>query len=143
MARAWCGSKRSTRTVTARSIDGGPYKQAPPGQASQGGRGAQNSPDKTIERIERATRHDGIVSRWEYFENGSLARVEEDTDGDGKIDKWETYAGGTLSIMALDTLHRGAPTRRLIYRPDGTLDRIEEDLTAPAPSTRSRQPPSQ
>ena len=29
---------------------------------------AQSSVDKTIERIERATRHDGKVSRWERFE---------------------------------------------------------------------------
>ena len=89
----------------------------------------QNTPDKTITRIERATRHDGHVSRWEYFERGSLARVEEDTDGDGKVDKWETYANGTLSMMAIDTERRGSPDRRLVYRPDGTLDRIETDPT--------------
>ena len=87
------------------------------------------SPDKTIERIERATRHDGVVSRWEYFEDGMLVRIEADTDGDGKIDKWETYRGGTLSMMAIDTLHRGKADRRLVYRPDGTLDRIEIDPT--------------
>jgi hypothetical protein len=85
------------------------------------------SPDKTIERIERATRHDGVVSRWEYFTGGSLTRIEEDTDGDGRIDKWETYSGGTLTMMAIDTQHRGKPDRRLVYRQDGTLDRIEAD----------------
>lgn len=83
--------------------------------------------DPTLERIERATKHDGKVSRREYFENGLLARVEEDTDGDGKIDKWETYSGGTLAIMAIDTKGRGTPDRRLIYQPDGTLSRIEMD----------------
>ena len=83
----------------------------------------------TIERVERATRFDGVVSRWEYFDNGSLTRVEEDTDGDGKLDKWETYSGGSLTMMALDSAHRGRPDRRLIYRPDGTLDRIETDPT--------------
>jgi len=85
------------------------------------------SPDKTIERIERATRHDGVVSRWEYFENGMLVRIDTDTDGDGKIDKWETYSDGSLSTLAIDTHHRGTPDRRLVYRPDGTLDRIEID----------------
>jgi hypothetical protein len=30
-------------------------------------------------------------------------------------------------MMALDTTRRGTPDRRLIYRPDGTLDRIEVD----------------
>jgi hypothetical protein len=83
--------------------------------------------DPTLERIDRATKHDGKVSRREYFENGLLTRVEEDTDGDGKIDKWETYSGGTLAIMAIDTKGRGTPDRRLIYQPDGTLSRIEMD----------------
>jgi hypothetical protein len=90
---------------------------------------AAGGPDKTVERIERATRHDGKVSRWEYFDDGLLVRVEEDTDGDGKVDKWETYTGGTISMMTLDTAHHGKPDRRLIYRPNGTLDRIESDPT--------------
>jgi hypothetical protein len=90
-------------------------------------RPASAAADNTIDRIERATRLDGHVSRWEYFEKGLLSRVEEDTDGDGKVDKWETYVGGTLSLMALDSHARGTPDRRLIYRPDGTLDRIETD----------------
>jgi hypothetical protein len=100
------------------------------GQPAPTGRaGKIESPDKTIERIERATRHDGVVSRWEYFTAGSLTRVEEDTDGDGRVDKWETYSDGTLTMMAIDTQHRGKPDRRLVYRPDGTLDRIEGDPT--------------
>src|SRR5262249_44440394 len=100
-------------------------------QGSQPSQGSQNSsglaPDKTIERVERATRYDGKVSRWEYFENGAMTRVEEDTDGDGAVDKWETYSGGVLTLMALDSNHRGKPDRRLIYRPDGSLDHIEAD----------------
>jgi hypothetical protein len=93
-----------------------------------GGDGAQ-SPDKTIERIELATHRDGVIDRWEYFDHGMLARIEQDTDGDGKIDKWETYNGGVLTTMAIDTQHRGRPDRRLVYRPNGTLDRIESDPT--------------
>jgi hypothetical protein len=91
--------------------------------------GTDGRPDKTIERVERATRFDGIVSRREFFDHGALMRVEEDTNGDGKLDKWETYNDGSLSTMTLDTTHRGTPDRRLIYRPDGTLDRIETDPT--------------
>jgi hypothetical protein len=102
------------------------HSQIASGQRAEG-RGQIESPDKTIERIERATRHDGVVSRWEYFSNGSLTRIEEDTDGDGRVDKWETYSAGTLTMMAIDTQHRGKPDRRLVYRPDGTLDRIEVD----------------
>src|SRR5262245_33123055 len=83
--------------------------------------------DVTLERIDRATKFDGRISRREYFENGALTRVEEDTDGDGKIDKWETYSAGTLTLMATDSKARGTPDRRLIYLPDGTLSRIETD----------------
>ena len=87
--------------------------------------GKPGSPLDTVERVERATRHDGKVSRWEFFEQGALARVEEDTSGDGKVDKWETYANGSLVSMALDTTGRGQPDRRLLYRADGSFDRVE------------------
>jgi hypothetical protein len=97
------------------------------GSTGSTGSGPTSSVDTTLERIDRSTRHDGTISRRDYFDHGVLARVEEDTDGDGKIDKWETYSGGTLAIMALDTKGRGAPDRRLIYQPDGTLSRIEVD----------------
>jgi hypothetical protein len=119
-----------------RVVDRWEYHRALPGQPGPVGqkpravelrRGGVESPDKTIERIERATRRDGVVSRWEYFENGMLVRVEEDKNGDGKIDKWETYRDGSLATMAIDTGHRGKADRRLVYRPDGTLDRIEVD----------------
>jgi hypothetical protein len=128
---------------TPSSVDGpqssGDSPQSPAGNpaSSVGSRqpavndAAQKRPgpaaDNTIDRIERATRHDGRVSRWEHFENGLLTRVEEDTDADGKVDKWETYTAGALSMMALDSHGRGTPDRRLLYRPDGTLDRIETD----------------
>jgi hypothetical protein len=95
--------------------------------AAPGSTAALAGPDKTVERIERATRFDGQVSRREYFDNGALTKIEEDTDGNGKVDKWETYTDGTLSVMALDTSGRGTPDRRLIYRADGSFDRIEED----------------
>lgn len=83
--------------------------------------------DKTVERVERATKLDGKVSRWEYFADGALSKVEEDTDRDGKVDKWETYTNGSLSLMALDTQGRGTPDRRLVYGPDGSFDHIEAD----------------
>jgi hypothetical protein len=79
------------------------------------------------ERIERATRGDGQVSRREFFDGAALVRIEEDVDGNGSMDKWETYVDGALSVLALDTSGRGKPDRRLIYRPDGSLDRVEAD----------------
>jgi hypothetical protein len=88
---------------------------------------ATGGPRQPPERIERATRLDGQVSRREYFEHGVLTRIEEDTDGNGAVDKWETYADGSLTTLALDTSGRGKPDRRLIYRTDGSLDRIEAD----------------
>jgi hypothetical protein len=97
---------------------------------------APASVDKTTERIERATRHDGKVSRWERFDKGVLVHVEEDTDGDGLIDKWEDYTAGTLRLMAIDTQHRGKPERRLIYLADGTFDHVEVDVTGAGVFTR-------
>ena len=95
----------------------------------QSGSSANTREAATPERIERSTRHDGNVSRWEYFDRGVLVRVEEDADGDGQLDKWETYRGGALMTLALDTEHRGKPNRRLIYKTDGSLERIEADPT--------------
>jgi hypothetical protein len=80
-------------------------------------------------KIERATKRDGRISRWEYFQGGVLTRVEEDTDGDGRVDTWQTYAGGSLVTLAIDTTKRGKPDRRLVYRADGTLSRIDTDST--------------
>jgi hypothetical protein len=97
-----------------------------------GGRSATDTTagvDKTLERIERASRRDGRVDRREYFVDGALARVEADGDGDGQLDKWETYEDGTLTTMSLDTQHRGRPDRRLIYAADGSFIRVEADLT--------------
>lgn len=85
--------------------------------------------DRTVERIERATKLDGTVSRKEFFENGLLTKIEEDTDGDGRIDKWETYRNGSLALLALDTQGRGTPDRRLVYGLDGAFDHMETDAT--------------
>ena len=82
---------------------------------------------QTPERIERSPRPDGQVSRREFFEGAQMVRVEEDTDGNGATDKWETYSDGALTVLALDTSGRGKPDRRLIYRPDGSLDYVEAD----------------
>lgn len=86
------------------------------------------SPDghSVITRAEEANGR-GKINRREFYEGGLIARVEEDTDGDGKTDKWEQYRGGLLTSVDLDLHHRGRPERRLVYRPDGTLDHLEVD----------------
>ena len=83
--------------------------------------------DKTGKRIERGKNLDSPVLRREFSEDGDLTSIEEDTDGNGKVDQWETYKDGSLSVMALDTAGRGTPDRRLMYRPDGSMDHIEAD----------------
>jgi EF hand len=113
-------------------VDRWEYHTDPPGVSGSMGKRPVSTPmnadgDVTLERIDRATKFDGRITRREYFEHGVLARIEEDTNGDGKIDKWETYSAGTLASMSFDTASRGIPDRRLIYLPDGTLSRIESD----------------
>jgi hypothetical protein len=81
----------------------------------------------TVERVEQSTRRDGRVQRWEFYDAGVLSRVEDDTNGDGQVDKWETYSRGSLAAVALDTVGRGTPDRRLVYRPDGSFERVEID----------------
>jgi hypothetical protein len=110
---------------TKTGCEGAGCEGAPPGMPQQSAGNA--TPDKTIERIERATRHDGKITRREFFEQGTLARVEEDTDADGLVDKWETYTNGALSLMAIDSQHRGIPDRRMVYGPDGSFLRVETD----------------
>lgn len=91
---------------------------------------------RAVERIEMSTRGDGHFNRVEYYQAESLARVEEDTNGDGRTDKWETYAiaprgvpgqSSSIETAAFDDSFRGAPNRRLVYRPDGTVLRVEVD----------------
>jgi hypothetical protein len=79
------------------------------------------------ERIERSTADDGRVTRREFFDGDEMTRVEEDTDGNGVFDKWETYRDGALATLSLDENGDGKPDRRLVYKPDGSLDRIEVD----------------
>ena len=93
------------------------------------GSAAALTPDMTVERIERATRHDGKITRREFITLGALTRVEEDTDADGLFDKWETYENGSLQTISLDTRHRGTPDRRMVYGADGTFLRLEADET--------------
>jgi hypothetical protein len=90
--------------------------------------------DGVLLRREVSTRHDGRFDRREFYDGGVLAQVEEDTNGDGRIDKWETYhpnagggAGEPPSILAeatFDDTFAGRPTRRLEYRPDGSVTQV-------------------
>ena len=62
-----------------------------------------------------STGRDGVVDRWEHYEDGVMVRAEADADGDGRIDVWSTYVDGILTATATDADGDG--------RPDGTAVR--------------------
>ena len=123
--RSWTAhgscAPNSTRTTTARSIAGSTTTAA----RARARRPQAGSPAGVLSRVEDSTRHDGKVSRWEFYEKGQRVRAEEDTDGDGTVDKWETWAAGALSMVLLDTDGNGKPDRRLVYPADGSGPRFE------------------
>lgn len=98
------------------------------------------APGGTVERIEVSTNRDGVVDRTEYYEGGRLVRADQDTNGDGATDKWETFSNGALTSVAFDTEGLGQPTRRLLYAPDGSLERIESGSPLDNPSFEGRLP---
>jgi len=116
------------------------YEEGTPAAGSQPGAGAAFDRKTMIVRAEEANGPDRTtVTRREFYTDGVIARVEEDTDFDGRIDKWETYEHGVLARMDLDTSGHGWPDRRLVYRPDGSFDHVEVDVTGsghfvPAPT---------
>ena len=101
-------------------------------------------PDGTVARIEVSTRRDGTMNRVEYYEHGVMVRAEEDSDVDGKVDKWETYDGPRLASVALDTLHRGVPDRRLTYGRSGStsmeVDHAGDGHLLPPAAAAARAP---
>jgi hypothetical protein len=95
-----------------------------PASSNDGPAGLQ---DAVLDRAEEARQFNGKITRREFYEHGVILRTEEDTDFDGRVDKWETYAGGQLTRVDLDLEAKGFATRRLMYRTDGTFDRVEQD----------------
>lgn len=81
-----------------------------------------------IERAEEANGSNERITRREFYERGTVVRIEEDSNADGRIDKWEHYGGGQLVRIELDLKGAGFPDRRMTYRPDGGVDRVEVDL---------------
>lgn len=103
-----------------------------------------DSQEAVIDRVEEAGGTEGAITRRESYADGVLARVEEDTNLDGRPDKWETYQRGHLAYVDLDLEGTGKPTRRLVYAPDGNVERMESDpdgdgLFVPDPSAGTRR----
>ena len=65
--------------------------------------------DGRIVRVEVSTGRDGVVDRWEHYENGVMVRAEADTDGDGRVDVWSRYEDGILAATATDADGDGRP----------------------------------
>ena len=99
------------------------YVEAP------GTRAAAAAPDgrSVLDHAEDASGQDDRITRREFYVDGTISRVEEDVDLDGRIDKCEAYAGGVLQRMDLDLDGVGRPTRRLIYKANGQVERVEAD----------------
>lgn len=84
-------------------------------------------------KVGTSSRGDGVEDEWAFpGPDGALEHVETDTDRDGKVDKWETYqasptagAAPVLRSVSMDPDSSGRPTRRLLYRADGSFDRSE------------------
>jgi hypothetical protein len=80
-------------------------------------------------RVDVATRRDGIADRHEFHVNGLLVRAEQDSDGDGRVDEWQRFTDGKLRELLLDTsMASGHPNQRLVYRTDGSLERVDSQV---------------
>jgi hypothetical protein len=96
--------------------------------------------DGKLSKVGTSSRGDGVQDEWAFQgPQGYLERVETDTDRDGKVDKWEEFEppqkpGGPLFLRSVSTDpdSSGRPTRRLLYRADGSFER-SEILTNKAP----------
>jgi hypothetical protein len=126
--RAFMDGRRLQRIEIDRNGDGRTdrweyYVEAPPERVRS------NAPDgrAEIDRVEEADGPDDRITRREFYQKGELARVEDDSNLDGIVDRWEVFEKGVLSRVELDSHSKGAPDRRLIYRKDGSIDRIEVD----------------
>ena len=126
--RAFMEGRTLRRIEVDRNSDGAPdrfefYGEAPPERV------VPNSPTgrAEIERVEESNGPDKQITRREFYERGELARVEDDSNNDGRLDRWELYDAGVLARIDLDLKGSGFPTRRLVYRRDGSIDRVEVD----------------
>jgi YD repeat-containing protein len=67
------------------------------------------------------------VERREFYENDVKVRAEEDADGDGLMDRWETFENGRTKFVEFDEIkpYDGKPDRRFTYDAAGRLVLIE------------------
>jgi hypothetical protein len=74
-----------------------------------------------------STLRDGVIDRVDIFRNDVLVRTERDVNHDGSVDTWEHVESGRLAMVLVDELHRGHPTRRVVYLPNGVRVEVDPD----------------
>jgi hypothetical protein len=79
-----------------------------------------------IVRQEEATKHDGRVDSWSYFNDGKLVRRDADTTGQGRPDTVFYYDGDKIAREERDEFGRGHITYRASYQ-DGRIAKVEKD----------------
>jgi hypothetical protein len=126
--RAFLDGRRLRRIEVDRNHDGTPdrfefYVDAPPERITPDSPAGRVE----IERVDESNGPDKQITRREFYEAGELARVEDDSNNDGRLDRWELYDHGILARIDMDLKGSGFPTRRLVYRRDGSIDRVEVD----------------
>jgi hypothetical protein len=121
--RGYLDGRRLARIEIDRNDDGRPDRWE--FYRDLNGTGPSPTPQPEIERVEEAEGPEERITRREFYEHGQLRRVEDDSNIDGRVDRWEHFENGLLARIELDLTGAGFPDRRLIYRRDGTIDRIE------------------
>lgn len=91
------------------------------------------SPDGSVDRVEfvevsNVTGREGVVRR-EFYRGTTKLRAEEDTDGDGVMDRWETFENGRTRTVEFDDARTrdGKPAQRLTYDDRGALVSVESE----------------
>ncbi len=66
-------------------------------------------------RVESDTNGDGVLDRWEFYEEGEIVRAETDRDFDGIVDEWLYFEGGQIMKGERDMDGDGKPDTWLYY----------------------------
>src|ERR1019366_3641243 len=105
---------------------------------------AYMGPDGKPERVEyievsNVTGIEGVVRR-EFYKGDVMVRAEEDTDGDGLMDRWDTFENKHLRTTEFALGHTGKPGKRFTYDDKGALVLIETEPDASGRYTKSVVP---
>jgi len=79
-----------------------------------------------ILRQEEATKGDGRVDSWSYYQAGQLVRRDVDRRGSGRPDSIYYYENDTIIREERDELGQGRMTYRATYQ-NGRLEKVEKD----------------